>query len=162
MFSVSVKIRGIGAFGVPEIELRRFSKRIQNQIENEAFPDIRQAVLEGAIETRNDIILSMRNSPATGKRYSRGGGKVHIASSPGNPPRVDTGNLIGSIIMDDRVDEFEVGSIISDPPYPEYLEDGTKKMKARPWLTGPFEVNKEKVERDVVRVVERAISRVVR
>jgi HK97 gp10 family phage protein len=36
--------------------------------------------------------------------------------------------------MDSRRDEIEVGSGISDPPYPEFLEEGTRAMKARPFM----------------------------
>ncbi len=45
---------------------------------------------------RNEIALTMKNSPATGRKYQRGK-KVHIASSKGNPPRVDTSILWNSI-----------------------------------------------------------------
>lgn len=89
---------------------------------------------EEAIEMRNTIVLSMRNSPKTGRRYPRGGGKYHIASSKGNPPMVDDGGLVASIGMDARRMEFEVGSRITEPAYPEFLEFGTDKMDARPWL----------------------------
>lgn len=98
---------------------------------------------EGAVEIRNEIVLSMRNSPATGKLYLRGyrqtkkGGQrpvFHRASQPGFAPRPDSGDLIRSIIMDARMTEVEVGSVITDPPYPRWLEEGTQKMEARPWL----------------------------
>ena len=99
----------------------------------------------GAIEIRNEVVLSMRNSPATGKLYGTGMYRngtartwrrqiMHRASSPGNPPRPNKGDLIRSIIMDARPTEIEVGSNIKQPAYPKFLEYGTKKMEARPWL----------------------------
>jgi len=98
------------------------------------------AMEDTAIEVRNEIVLSMRSSPATGKLYRAGGrlksGKprMHRASQPGFPPRPNTGDLIGSIVMDARLTEVEVGSIITQPPYPKWLEEGTQNMDARPWL----------------------------
>lgn len=96
-----------------------------------------------AIEMRNTIIRSMQNSSKTGRRYPRGSKKgkmiYHIASSKGNPPRVDDGGLIASIGVDARRFEVEVGSRITDPAYPKFLEYGTDKMDARPWLEPAFD-----------------------
>jgi hypothetical protein len=34
--------------------------------------------------------------PRTGKRYRRGGNAIHVASAPGEPPAIDSGNLVNS------------------------------------------------------------------
>ena len=154
--SFTIKAKGVsGGFGDTDRVLRRFSKRIQRLVLKDARRGILKELIIGANNIRNEAILSMKNSPPTGKRYKRGS-KWHIASSPGNPPRVDTGNLIGSIIMDARHNEVEVGSIITDPPYPIYLEEGTDKMAPRPWLEPAFDKNKGKIQRGVLQAVIRS------
>jgi len=115
---------------------------------------LRKRIQAMGIDIRNDSIRSMRKTLRV-TRYKAGlsrrkgkavtfnwmrGGKVHIPSSPGNPPAVDTGDLVRSIKVDTRQGmvltdfEVEVGSNISKPPYPRWLEEGTKRMKPRPWL----------------------------
>ncbi len=88
----------------------------------------------GANDIRNTIITSMRDTPKTGRTYRRGkSGKVHTASSPGNPPAIDYGELVRSIMFDVRDMEIEVGSM-GGAPYAVFLEEGTAKMEARPFL----------------------------
>lgn len=94
---------------------------------------MRLLLKKGAEDIKEDIIASMTNSPASGRRYKRGG-KIHIASSPGNPPRPDTYRLIKSITTRVIGNSIEVGSTIKNPLYPKYLEKGTHKMAPRPWL----------------------------
>ena len=107
------------------------------------------ALVNAAMETRNEMIGSMKGTPKTGLPYKRGK-KTHIASSPGNPPAIDRGGLVRSIIPDVRPAnlEVEVGSTIVDPPYPIFLEEGTTKMAARPWIKPAYEkiVPKESVK----------------
>jgi HK97 gp10 family phage protein len=104
-----------------------------------AYSRCMDVIVAGAVEMRNEIVLSMRNSPATGKLYKvgtnkRGKGGLRRASQPMMPPRPNTGDLIRSIIMDVRHSEIEIGSNITKPAYPKFLENGTKFMEPRPWL----------------------------
>ena len=135
----------------------------------------------GVVEIRNRIINSMESTPKTGRLYTwRGahpgeepdyclwiGGhlvpvkkrwKPHTASSSDNPPAIDIGNLKQSIQMDSRLPgEIEVGSILSQPPYPFYLEKGTTRMKKRPWLEPAVESLTPKIEKDTAERIERAL-----
>jgi HK97 gp10 family phage protein len=97
---------------------------------------------------RNDIIKSMRSSPANGRHYGsyqvynkKAGSNIrrkrtvpHIASSPGNPPRIMSGNLINRIFVDhgEGYSRLYTENIL----YAKFLEYGTKKMEPRPFL-GP-------------------------
>ena len=107
----------------------------------------------GANEIRNRIINSMDTTPKTGRTYPRWKGKkFHIASSPVNPPAVDTCNLKQSIMMDARLPwEVEVGSTITEPPYPIYLEEGTSRMKKRPWLQPAIDAVTGRIEENIKR-----------
>lgn len=66
-----------------------------------------------------------------GKRYNP---KRRVTvSKPGDPPNSDTGRLVQSIRF-----EFREGGLVAlvgtDLKYGTWLEFGTKKMAARPWL----------------------------
>ncbi|RKY10355.1 MAG: hypothetical protein DRP56_01210 [Planctomycetota bacterium] len=77
----------------------------------------------------------------------KGGGKPHRPSMPGNPPRRDTGILASSVSYSVKVRGFTVKGMVgsdsdrirgrrpgTDPMYGLWLETGTNKMAARPWL----------------------------
>ena len=115
---------------------------------------VMEELIASANDLRNEMIRSMEKSPATGRRYRRTkDNRYHTASSPYNPPRRDYGNLIISLIPDIREDEVEVGSIIEDPPYPFYLEEGTKYMKPRPWADPALETIQPKMESNIARAI---------
>lgn len=89
------------------------------------------ALAELGVNHAKEIMLA---SPATGQQYSRASGnKTHTASSPGNPPRPDTGTLLNSIR---QMKTGRLGRVIVDGVlYGYYLEFGTVKMAARPFFT---------------------------
>jgi len=90
------------------------------------------AILALAREGERYVKQAMQESPASGEAYPRGG-RVHIASSPGNPPRIDTGTLINSISAR-RVGRL-MAAISTGVDYAPGLEYGTKKMAPRPvWM----------------------------
>jgi len=74
----------------------------------------------------------------------------HHPSMAGSPPAVDTGMLRKSITHDVEQDGSRVvgrvGSTIGNPPYGAYLEYGTSKMAARPWLQPALKKNSTKIE----------------
>jgi len=111
--------------------------------------------------------------PGTGREYKRGKGKKakhHKASMAGQPPSVDTGILRASI--DSFVDETNVvfgkneiegkvgpdidkienglsakGRAGTDVEYGYYLETGTKKMAARPYLVPALRACQKKIKK---------------
>ena len=72
----------------------------------------------------------MEESPADGATYIVGTGQVHVASSPGNPPRIDTGTLVNSIYV--GIAGYLKRRISGQTDYLMLLEFGTSKMAARP------------------------------
>ncbi len=80
--------------------------------------------------------LQVLGQNGSGRRYGR-----HVASSPGQPPAPDTGNLRRNWrFMPVAVTPNGKGNGIrislkmrSDVPYAMYLEKGTRKMAARPF-----------------------------
>lgn len=87
-------------------------------------------------KTTFDITRRMKmamGEPKSGREYPRGGGKVHIASAPGEAPAIDYGTLINSITEDFPTDL--TGITYSSVPYSVYLEFGTHKIAPRPaWI----------------------------
>lgn len=99
-----------------------------------------------ALEAVSDVRRAIQGPPKTGQEYSRGKGKVHRASAPGQAPATDTGTLVSSIYIEDRGQYAK--AIGSRLPYAFYLEFGTFKMDARPsWVPA--------VERTIPKMLKR-------
>lgn len=92
------------------------------------------------VEARAKILMS---TPGTGRTYQRRG-VVHRASSPGDPPAPDTGQLRASVthaMGQDAEGLFvDIGSNLRKA---KYLEFGTQHMAARPALRPALEAGRE-------------------
>ena len=92
------------------------------------------------------------------------GATDYVASAPGEAPAVATGRLIDSInVFPDRGGRrLDVGvEDVSDVPYAVWLEFGTSRMRARPWLRPAVRKTNTKNRQtllEVLRVVERQVS----
>jgi HK97 gp10 family phage protein len=104
-------------------------------------------------QMENEIKMSF--TTGSGREYKRGG-KIHVASAPGDPPAVDTGRLRASISTnwsgggergEDQVgdpggerggDVFKV-VVGTNVKYAPFLEFGTSRMAARPFIRPIFE-----------------------
>jgi hypothetical protein len=100
-----------------------------------------------AARLRDQIIQSFEESPPTGRRYG-----AHIASSPGNPPRIYTGRLERSAnivsrnaVLPTSAPEGQTTQVVKTERQGEYilvfrakhalyLEFGTPRMAARPFM----------------------------
>ena len=92
-----------------------------------------------------DMKQSMQGQ-GTGVVYYRGG-IPHQASSPGDSPAIDTGNLVNSI--HNETDEMK--SIVHiDAEYAGYLEYGTINMAPRPYVAPAVELCKQRLEKIVI------------
>lgn len=105
---------------------------------NNVKSEVGKILLNGGIEIRNDIIKSIQQTPRqTDWFYPRQKGKKkHYPSKEDNPPAIDSGNMIRTIVFDAKESKLIIGSIQTDPPYPEWLEIPPKNARygARPWL----------------------------
>ncbi len=94
--------------------------------------------------TRSAIVVSREakkliSTPGTGKRAKSGRGKRKgstryglLRSKPGAPPLKQTGRLRSSVAHEVVSDDMaRVGTNVD---YGKFLELGTRKMAARPWL----------------------------
>jgi len=85
----------------------------------------------GATMLREDMKRSMASSPATGRQYGD-----HVASSAGNPPRIDTGALVNAVTKRSDEDGNQVVGVFKESGEAQkaiWLEFGNSLVEARPF-----------------------------
>ena len=94
-------------------------------------------------------VLKSIKQKGTGRVYPRKGQPPHQASSAGQPPATDTGNLGNNISSSVKVraDGAVVGLIIAATEYAVHLEFGTSQMAARPFMTPALRQNRKKINK---------------
>ena len=88
-------------------------------------------ILRGTEGVKEEALSLIANSPATGRTYQRRG-VTHVASSPGNPPRNDTGTLTSRTRTQYEYERL-LGRVVFSTNYAAALEYGTEKVEARPY-----------------------------
>lgn len=110
------------------------------------FKEVRQEAIDIAHDVRNEILSSMQTTPRdmnkkrsrqfkrSSRTKKRQGELFHYPSLPGNPPAIDSGELIGDIKVSVRRKEVEVGDV--SQLHGEAMEKGVKKrnIEPRPWM----------------------------
>lgn len=72
------------------------------------------------------------------------GGVMHQASAPGDPPAIDTGNLVNSI--HNETDDMK-STVHIDAEYAGYLEYGTTRMAPRPYVAPAVELCRQRLQK---------------
>jgi len=101
---------------------------------------VKRIVRHTAESIKNDAVRSINRGPKTGKQYKRGRNRVHTASKGGEAPATDYGFLANSIkaaILNQGM-AAEVGTHIE---YGRHLEEGTTRIRPRPWLNPALQKN---------------------
>ena len=117
---------------------------------------------------RNYIITSMRNTKRSEKSYKRKSVEHH-PSLPGNPPAIDTGDLVKSILYDVKNMEARLG-LVGGAPHGVFLEKKTNRFFSgllkidsagiRPWLKPAIEANKEKIIKKIQAAIKKQLSEI--
>lgn len=82
-------------------------------------------------------------------------------SNPGEPPTTKTGTLVRSIFW--KVIPSEMKAIVGTPlNYGMFLEFGTTKMEARPWLSPALEAEKKKILEVTGIAVQKIMKKVIK
>ena len=108
-----------------------------------------RAIVLGAEEVRSEAVRRIQRGGRTGRTYTTtfwtdGQGQLrvgrprpaHQASAPGEYPKSDSGRLASHIFA--RLIARGVAEAGTDVVYGGYLERGTSRMAARPWLLRTF------------------------
>ena len=132
------------------VDTRGLSQQLRRAVDaRELTDEAIKAVRRGAARIQGDVVQSIQQSPPTGKVYRRGNIN-HQASSPGNPPRTDTGRLVQST----RVEPNPQGAdVVVAAKHAKPLEYGTRHMAPRPFLAPAAERNAERLAEEVGRAM---------
>jgi HK97 gp10 family phage protein len=114
-----------------------------------------RAVLAGGFVLEAAVKVSMSATSHSGRMYGR-----HRASAPGETPAVETGNLVNSIntqlaSSSDTNATAEVGTGVE---YAEFLEFGTSRMEARPFMRPAIDNNLTKIQETIRRFAKQQIE----
>jgi hypothetical protein len=128
------------------IGLGQLKRRFQN-VARAQSREVAAALEEAAINIRNHAAREIQTGAKTGRVYETrfwtdSGGRLrigddrprHQASAPGEFPATDTGTLVGSIDFRLKRGRTLMAEVGTDLDYGIWLEFGTQKMEARPWL----------------------------
>lgn len=125
------------------------AKRSPKGVTSDFKAALGRVIASGVQDTMNTAKQSIHAHSSGGKTYQKYNPKrTHTASAAGNPPNTDTGYLANNIHMVMDADGMG-GSVESKADYSGFLEFGTSKMKARPYLQPALEENKPKVLRRI-------------
>jgi len=112
-----------------------------------------EVVTNLAIDTQREAVQGIQRGPATGAVRSDGS----RASAPGEYPMSDTGRLANNVVANLPTSGNISAEVGTNVQYGRYLEFGTSRMAARPWLLPSFNKAKAGVEGKLKRAIERAL-----
>lgn len=90
------------------------------------------------------------------ERYAKNNMSTSSPSAPGSPPGVDTGNLKGSIKVGEVTADHAILEANAD--YAGYLEFGTRRMAARPFMRPAVLDHMDETQEVMTRVVDEALD----
>ena len=129
---------------------------VLRKAETELQEPIKDTLKGGAQLIRGEAIKSIQSGSKTGRTYKRyNPTRTHRASAPGEAPASYTGNLVSNIMVQEKGDSIEVQS---NAEYSKFLEYGTSKMEARPFLFPAYEMSREKIVQAIFKKVSQTIQ----
>lgn len=119
-------------------KLAKKFKALEGGLEDAIF----EALVLKAFAIQSSAIRSIAKVSSGETLTLYGPKRQHTVSKPGDAPNTDTGRLISSI----RVQQDKSAGIVSvgsNVEYAPWLEFGTRRMLARPWLGPAVQANKK-------------------
>ena len=127
------------------------------KVKEDLEKDMKEVLLGGGQLIRGEAVRSIQQGSKSGKTYKRyNPTRTHKASAPGEAPASDTGFLVSNIRVKEQKDVVVVSSEAS---YSKFLEYGTSKMLARPFLFPAFEKSKPKIAEVILRKIKQSLDR---
>ena len=131
-----------------------------DKLEKDMEIPFQEIVKGGGQLIRGEAIKSIQTGAKSGVMYQKyNPRREHRASAPGQAPASDTGNLVSKIIVKNNKDEVRVQS---NANYSKFLEFGTSKMLARPFMFPAKEKSKKKIIQITANKVVEAIRELVK
>ena len=126
------------------------------KVKEDLEKDMKEVLLGGGQLIRGEAVRSIQQGSKSGKTYKRyNPTRTHKASAPGEAPASDTGFLVSNIRVKEQKDVVVVSSEAS---YSKFLEFGTSKMLARPFLFPAFEKSKPKIAEVIFRKIKQSLD----
>lgn len=121
---------------------------------------IGKALAASVVEMDGYAKQKIQGGARSGRVYKRRS-VSHRASAPGEFPKSDTGQLVSSLFFRVGADRLSAmfGTRLN---YGAYLEFGTSRMRARPWLRPTFQANVKKAQERVRAAVLEALKKATR
>ena len=127
------------------------------KVKEDLEKDMKEVLLGGGQLIRGEAVRSIQQGSKSGKTYKRyNPTRTHKASAPGEAPASDTGFLVSNIRVKEQKD---VVMVSSEASYSKFLEFGTSKMLARPFLFPAFEKSKPKIAEVIFRKIKQSLDR---
>ena len=121
----------------------------------------REVVKGGAQFVRGEAVKSIQTGSKTGRTYEKyNPRRTHKASAPGEAPASDTGNLVSQIRV--KEESKDLIKVESNALYSSFLEFGTSKMLARPFLFPATEKSRMKIAQAVFNKVKQEIQKIAK
>ena len=128
-----------------------------NRLQKDMEVPFQEIVKGGGQLIRGEAIKSIQTGSKSGVMYQMyNPRREHRASAPGEAPASDTGNLVSKIIVKQK--DANVTNVESNANYSAYLEYGTSKMEARPFMLPAFEKSKKPIINAVFKRVKNKIE----
>ena len=127
-----------------------------NRLGKDMEQPFQEVVKGGGQLIRGEAIKSIQSGAKSGVLYQKyNPRREHRASAPGQAPASDTGNLVSKIIVKQK--SSDVTNVESNANYSAFLEYGTSKMEARPFMFPAFEKSKKPIINAVLNRVKQKI-----
>lgn len=142
-----------------DLDLSMFNKALSD-MSRASQQEAKNAITIVAYHVEGEAKNNIQTGSRSGNISKRGkSGKTHQASAVGEFPKTDFGALVSGITAEFNFDGLEatVGSRIS-APHGFWLEFGTSKTPARPWLSRTINENREFIDKRF----EKALSEIAK
>jgi len=136
--------------------VQRLNRKL-GRIPAEARRRVEAALLASAAEMNSHAIVKIQTNSGSGRGYKRGS-RTHIASSPGEFPNTDRGELVSKMFFELRSRLTVAWGNFAKHARP--LEFGTSRMAARPFIRPTYMALRDRMKKRVSDAVTEALRTV--
>ena len=110
--------------------------------------ELYKTALKAAVKMNEKAARSIAN-PSNGRTYGN-----HVASVPGEAPNTDTGELLSKLFVEPLPSKR--GAVFGNrAKYAKFLEFGTSRVAARPFIRPAYEAEKQKYLNEVKSIINK-------